>query len=537
MGLYPHVVSPSGGYHYYVSYPGHHVPTLNGKSKTDLGRRYPGMDVKGDGGYVIFSGVMEQGEYFWLGDPVPDAPNSIPDDVWRFLQGEPALASAIVRTPRFAVVREHPSLGPASDCLLRLAVNKVLAGTGRNDAGFWLATQLRDARFNEADAADVMLTYVNQVPNTNTKGQYEAYTVGEALASLRSAFTRPPREPLRACSQTGQAGILDSRFSITNNNLVIENTASSWLKPLDALLLSPDMETLWTVDELLPEGGSSILASKPKVGKSTLLRALAYSVARGEMFLGRTTRQGPVIYLALEEKDSEVKRHFKQMGATDENILIRTAPVGEHGFERLKEAVQALAPSLVIIDPLLKFVRIQNVNDYAEVTAALQPITDFMRTTTGHVILAHHMGKAERIGADGILGSVALFGGVDTAILLDRSGPTRVISSEQRYGSNMKRAVLILNDETGRVSINGVDVVTRVDNSYDAKVLREVGSERLTEPEIKERVGGDQTETALAIRRQCVVGALIKTGRGVRGDPYRYERAASLDPPIIRAVA
>ena len=85
---------------------------------------------------------------------------------------------------------------------------------------------------------------------------------------------------------------------------------------LPDLLAEPPEEVEWCWDQTLPAGGLSILAAKPKVGKSTLARNLAFAVASGEEFLGRAINQGTVVYIALEEKRSEVQKHFSRMGAS-----------------------------------------------------------------------------------------------------------------------------------------------------------------------------------------------------------------------------
>lgn len=60
----------------------------------------------------------------------------------------------------------------------------------RNAVGFWLACQLRDDRIPETQTRSILLTYANQLPNGK-----EQYTSKEAMASVRSAYKRPPREP------------------------------------------------------------------------------------------------------------------------------------------------------------------------------------------------------------------------------------------------------------------------------------------------------------------------------------------------------
>ena len=61
----------------------------------------------------------------------------------------------------------------------------------RNNGGLWLACQLRDQGYSESDAEPVMIEYANSVdPN--------GYSESNALASLRQAFKRAPREAREA---------------------------------------------------------------------------------------------------------------------------------------------------------------------------------------------------------------------------------------------------------------------------------------------------------------------------------------------------
>lgn len=71
---------------------------------------------------------------------------------------------------------------------LKQAVLKAHAGS-RNETGLWLAAQLRDSGLARGEAESVMLDYANQAPAGD-----HPYTSFEALASLASAYSRPPRE-------------------------------------------------------------------------------------------------------------------------------------------------------------------------------------------------------------------------------------------------------------------------------------------------------------------------------------------------------
>ena len=119
-----------------------------------------------------------------------------------------------------------------------------------------------------------------------------------------------------------------------------------------------------------------MLVAKPKAGKSTLARNLALAIAQGKKFLDNATQQGTVIYLALEEKRSEVKKHFREMGATgEENIYIFAASAPVDALQQIRLEAEEKKPVLIIIDPLFRLTRVKDGNDYAQVTtAALEPL-------------------------------------------------------------------------------------------------------------------------------------------------------------------
>jgi RecA-family ATPase len=148
------------------------------------------------------------------------------------------------------------------------------------------------------------------------------------------------------------------------------------LTPLGDLLSEPEEAVPWLVDKSLPSGGFSLLVAKPKAGKSTLARNLALAVSRGDLFLNKPTQQGAVIYLALEEKRSEVRKHFQEMGATGaEEIYIFAASAPVDALKQIRAVVEDKKPVLLIVDPLFRLARVKDGNDYAQVTAALEPMS------------------------------------------------------------------------------------------------------------------------------------------------------------------
>jgi uncharacterized protein (DUF927 family) len=183
--LNPHVRTGTGGHHVYVEHPGFRVSTLNAKSKGELEQLYPGLDIRGDGGYVIAAGRNEVGEYQWLRKRDPDPFINLPAELQDFLK--PSNEEPAVKRPKTSKGRV------SAERLVSKALQR--APTGRNDSGLWLAMQLRDNGYSQLEAEQVMRDYVTRAPNTNTKGHPAPYTEQEAFATLRQAYSRPPRQP------------------------------------------------------------------------------------------------------------------------------------------------------------------------------------------------------------------------------------------------------------------------------------------------------------------------------------------------------
>src|SRR6202011_3463889 len=94
--LHPHVQTGSGGHHIYFQHPGWPVPTLNSKSSRELGKYWPGLDIRADGGYAAFCGQNTHGPYRWLHSPELEALDVLPEALRQFLGllGPPTLAAS-----------------------------------------------------------------------------------------------------------------------------------------------------------------------------------------------------------------------------------------------------------------------------------------------------------------------------------------------------------------------------------------------------------------------------------------------------------
>jgi predicted transcriptional regulator len=375
------------------------------------------------------------------------------------------------------------------------------------------------------------------LPDNDNAGAHNALQVARALhgtAESVKIITLPNLPPKGDASDYLDAGNTKEQLLalVTNAPDWTPNTSQDIEKikttrfnftTLDDLLAEPEEQIGYVWDRTLPHGGFSICAAKPKVGKSTLARNLAVAISRGAEFLGRATAQGKVIYLCLEEKRAEVAAHFRRMGASSNGILIHTGRTPDDSLEALEAAIDEHKPALVIIDPLSRFVRVSDFNSYAEVTRGLEPLIDLARESGCHIHALHHNGKGEREGGDALLGSTGFFGAVDALLTMKRRERVRTLETLQRYGNDMPETVVHMDAESGLVTAGG-DLSALQVEEHKSKVLEALGDETLTEGDIRERAGGNQSLVSKALRSLCEGGHVERSGAGKRGDPYKYER-------------
>ncbi len=281
---------------------------------------------------------------------------------------------------------------------------------------------------------------------------------------------------------------------------------------------SPDPIIPWIVEGLLPAGGTSLLSSKPRAGKSTFVRSLLVSVARGETFLNRPTHQVPVAYIGLEEISSFVKKDLISMGVTrDDPIFVHTGDLlKDTAVAQLAESLAALRPGLVVLDTIGKFLPIRDFNDYGEVNEQMYQITTVLRQfPETHIMYVHHSTKAEK--EDDYLGSTAFHGNVDVFFRMFRSGDRHYIQArQQRYGIDLPQTELTLSPVTHRVTIGiggageGPDSrpVDRTDESLISALINAVRGGCTSWREIRNRVGG-RAQRLQSLRNDLLMKGLL----------------------------
>lgn len=188
-------------------------------------------------------------------------------------------------------------------------------------------------------------------------------------------------------------------------------------------------EARFAVSGVIPEG-LSILAAKPKQGKSWLALQVAVSISKGATALGSyPCDQGAVLYLALEDGLPRLKRRLVQMGASPSELAYfqTVCPrLDEGGFDYLNDWLvtwRGKNPRLVIVDTFAHF-RPRTTgrqSAYETDTDALRPLHGLAKEHRVAVLVIHHLRKG--IGEDWldtVSGTAGLAGVADSTFVLER---------------------------------------------------------------------------------------------------------------------
>ena len=188
-------------------------------------------------------------------------------------------------------------------------------------------------------------------------------------------------------------------------------------------------EVKWVAPGLIPEG-VTLLAGKPKLGKSWLAYGVAVAVASGGVALGtKPVERGEVLYLALEDNRRRLQKRLKKLLAGD------TAPEGLHiatewprmdegGAKALGEWLEAVPGTRLVVVDILKRVRPRtspNRSVYEADYEALEAMQGLAGEYGVGILVVHHARKLGAAGPlDEISGSTGLSGGADSILVLKR---------------------------------------------------------------------------------------------------------------------
>ncbi|MFK5979718.1 MAG: AAA family ATPase [Rhizobiaceae bacterium] len=240
----------------------------------------------------------------------------------------------------------------------------------------------------------------------------------------------------------------------------------------------------YAVDGYIAEG-LTLLAGKPKIGKSWMALDFAMAIATGDVALGSIQcKQGTVLYCALEDNQRRLQRRIRQRYGDESNwpkalhMTTQLPRLNEGGLEWVEEWVLDNNPALVIIDT---FVCVRpsskGKGGYDTDYAALSPLQKLAGELGVCIVVIHHLRKM--VGDDPldmISGTTGLTGAVDTALVLHRGGNGVTLYGRGREIEEVEMAVKL---DQGGWKILGEP--SEVQRSQERKDILEVLS-KSTEP-------------------------------------------------------
>jgi AAA domain/Bifunctional DNA primase/polymerase, N-terminal/Primase C terminal 1 (PriCT-1) len=443
----------------------------------------PGLDVRGDGGYVVAPpSIHTNGKTYKWEVPINGDLPKLPVELFK-----------LISSPAFSAENGYRE---------KLNTPQALAGIPegqRDETLFRLACKLR--------SADVPREMAEALILEAARNCQPPFSERISLEKVERAYRKyTPKRDSENTAPTGHFCLIQAQD----------------------LLASEEPETEWLWDGILPAGGLSLLVAKPKVGKTTLAFNLALAVAGGRDFLGKKTKQSPVVYLALEEKRSEIRKKLTGLIETPERLSFHFGSAPDKAIQEVRTLIRNTRAGLLVVDVLQKLCRIKDLNDYAQVTNTLEPLMATAREENCHILLTHHAGKADRQDGDDILGSTALLGGVDTLIQIKKREQRRTFFTIQRYGEDTPETVIELKPD-GSLQAMGSRQQVEIEETIPL-VIEALVDERLQEKEIWERVEKKHDLTAKALRFAVERGEINRSGSGKKGDPYRYEKCSPFSP-------
>lgn len=415
----------SGGLHLLFAMPAHRA-IRNSASKIG-----PGVDVRGDGGYVV---VPPSAGYSIADDAMPAEPPE-----WLLDLLDPPRPAEPPRAP--ARLRDDGRGSPYALAALSEECDAILtAGFGSQEHTLNAAALKMGALAagGEIDAAYARESLISAGNGMASQPGREPWTPQEVQAKVERAFrdgmARPRNAPPREVRHV-------VRVEIVPPEPPPRDDAPEWAqaepepfipmqeasRPRQATArapfgliwfheIEPRLDALDFVQGFLTEAAGSVVYGDSNAGKTFMATDLALHVAAGKRWMGRRVEQGGVVYCVLEGGfgfQNRVEAWRRAQGLHDARIPFAAiqAPINmlnaEADVAALVASIQAAAAhiempvKLVVIDTLARALAGGDENSPEDMGALVKNMDAVRHETGAHVMFIHHSGKDQARGARG----------------------------------------------------------------------------------------------------------------------------------------
>jgi hypothetical protein len=422
---HPIVLTAGDGEHHIFRQPAAKI----GNRKLGHGLETRGYKDDNDGGYIIAAG------------------SRLPDGrCWRLADGSPSLLNAVLpESPAWLVEyaterREEPrqaepskSAGKREEAYAAKALDNLA-----RDLSAMAPESGRNDRLNIAALKLGSMISVGWIGEATVRGRLFDACVANGL--VKDTGTNA----VNATIQSGlKAGIAQPHADLPNRELneapserEKQDPPASGKTWRDGIITAKTLQTKIfapvriIVPGLIPEG-VTILAGKPKIGKSFFALDVCLAVSGYRFVLGQTKPvQGGALYLALEDNQRRLKKRtdkIMQGAAQWPNLEMHTEwrRVDQGGIQDIEAWCKSVEnPRLVWIDTLAKIRPIPGRNEqaYAADYRAIEGLQKLAGQYQIAIVVNHHLRKAasEDDAFDDVSGTLGLTGAADTIIIMKR---------------------------------------------------------------------------------------------------------------------
>ncbi len=249
----------------------------------------------------------------------------------------------------------------------------------------------------------------------------------------------------------------------------------------------------------------------------------------GGELCGKEVARGNALYLALEERPSDVRKHLRALGAKATLGLARPLRLTPDTLLHLQRSIKEHDIKLVVIDTLNRFWLVESGSDRRQSDAALTPLIDLAHTTGCTVLILHHLRKAP--GADGadVAESNDIVAASDQVVYLRRASnrhPNRRLLQAPGIGRYPPEPDLVLEFDDCGIYIGLGDAEQVCGDEERDAVLAHLSDWR-TRKELSEDLEVSEPSVRRRLNELLKDGLIERRGSGRRNDPSRYKVCSS----------
>jgi hypothetical protein len=300
---------------------------------------------------------------------------------------------------------------------------------------------------------------------------------------------------------------------------------------LDAMHFPP---IRWIVPGIIAEG-CTLLAGRPKLGKSWLVLDAGLAVAAGGETLGQRVEAGDVLYLALEDNrrrlQSRVRRIWPAGTAMPKRLRLMTEwPTAGAGAAAIRRWIKATPGArLVIVDVLAMFKGATPAKGretlYEADYMALKGLQSLAMETGVAIVVVHHTRKsgAEDDPFEKVSGTLGLSGAADTTIILDRDGQGCTLYGRGRDVEEFETAVQFDRLSCRWRALGDAGEVRRSDERTTILTVLTDATEPMNPREIAAEADMSRNNVDRLLGKMAKAGEVVKIGRGCYVHPDRAD--------------